>query len=301
MTSVVFPVVGGRIARTTVLDSCGRPAYGDRAQIASEGLVSVAQTANYDDGSDKTVTNFGGRKCVFVKAKAELTDVGIDVTFCAMDPDYYTALTGFPREVDPVTGNTVGYRIDRDVLPSDVSIALELWTDAGGTIGCDDEGGETYGYLLWPFMTGGRVGDYTIEDNAVTFQVTGLTSKDGSQWGIGPYNVITDAAGQPSGLLRAIGPKEPFLQRLTSVPPPEETAGLVPLDDPDEPDATGATAGIPGVFTPEGSVRPFDLEALIDADLDASPSTAWTTGQHVILGDGSYANWSGTAWESGKA
>ncbi|MCM8548824.1 hypothetical protein [Streptomyces sp. STCH 565 A] len=63
--------------------------------------------------------------------------------------------------------------------------------------------------------------------------------------------------------------------------------------------ATGATAGTPGAFTPAGSTAPFDI-----ADLDtvtASPSTAWSTGQYVVLGDGSHAFWDGDSFEAGEA
>ncbi|QAX95467.1 major tail protein [Streptomyces phage BartholomewSD] len=63
--------------------------------------------------------------------------------------------------------------------------------------------------------------------------------------------------------------------------------------------ATGATAGTPGSFTPAGSTAPYDL---VDLDLvTADPATAWTTGQYVVLGDGSNAYWNGTDWVTGIA
>ena len=301
MSSKTFPVIGASIMRGTVLDSCGVPAYGDKAQIASEGFVSIAVTANYDDGNEKSVTNAGGRKCIYVPAKAEFLNYSLDVTFCAVDPDFYTALTGMPAIYDPVTGDAIGFRTNRGVRPSDVSVALETWSDAQGSTVCSDDGLIPYGYGLWPFLTGGRVGDYTLEDNAVTFTVTGMQTKDGTGWGTGPYNVIRDGEGDPGPLLEALTSLDHDLRVYTTVPPPAESYGLVPLDDPDEADATGASAGIPGAFTPAGGVRPYDLAALIEADLDASPGTAWTTGQYVVLGDGSRAHWSGTAWVADAA
>lgn len=65
--------------------------------------------------------------------------------------------------------------------------------------------------------------------------------------------------------------------------------------------ATGATAGAPGEFTPSGSTIPTDLTALQSSGIVASPTTAWTTGQYVELGDASKAYWSGSAWVSGMA
>ena len=35
--------------------------------------------------------------------------------------------------------------------------------------------------------------------------------------------------------------------------------------------------------------------------ITASPSTAWTTGQYAVLGDGSEAHWDGDSWEAGRA
>jgi hypothetical protein len=65
------------------------------------------------------------------------------------------------------------------------------------------------------------------------------------------------------------------------------------------PAASGATAGIPGTWTPAGADTPNAFTSM-DA-ITASPATAWTTGQYVVLGDGSLAHWGGAAWTSGKA
>lgn len=64
-------------------------------------------------------------------------------------------------------------------------------------------------------------------------------------------------------------------------------------------DATGATAGSPGYFTPSGTLLPAGLAAL--SAVTASPATAWTKGQYVTLGDDSSAYWGGSAWASGVA
>lgn len=64
--------------------------------------------------------------------------------------------------------------------------------------------------------------------------------------------------------------------------------------------ATGATAGTPGTFTPPGADAPEDLGGM--TGITASPTTAWTTGQHVLLSDNtSKAYWDGTAWATGQA
>ena len=63
--------------------------------------------------------------------------------------------------------------------------------------------------------------------------------------------------------------------------------------------STGATAGIPGTWTPAGSQAPLTVAAA--TGVTASPATAWTTGQYVMTRDGALAHWSSTAWVVGKA
>jgi hypothetical protein len=58
--------------------------------------------------------------------------------------------------------------------------------------------------------------------------------------------------------------------------------------------ATGVTAGIPGYFTPAGAQSVANLAAM--TGLVASPTTAWTAGQYVVLKDNTIAKWSSTAW-----
>lgn len=68
--------------------------------------------------------------------------------------------------------------------------------------------------------------------------------------------------------------------------------------------ATGATAGIPGTWTPGGSSAPADVPALTSSGIVASPTTAWTTGQYVQTLTPSTPGqgyWDGSAWVAGVA
>ncbi len=71
--------------------------------------------------------------------------------------------------------------------------------------------------------------------------------------------------------------------------------------------ATGATAGIPGTWTPAGSTPPATVADLIAGTPNAvvaSPTTAWTAGQYVqtgTIGTTGRAHWDGTAWVTGAA
>jgi hypothetical protein len=63
--------------------------------------------------------------------------------------------------------------------------------------------------------------------------------------------------------------------------------------------ATGAGPGTgTGTFTPAGATPPANLAAM--AGVVANPATAWTTGQYVLLADGTKANWTGAAWAAGS-
>jgi len=63
--------------------------------------------------------------------------------------------------------------------------------------------------------------------------------------------------------------------------------------------ATGAAAGSPGTFTPATGYAPLNLAGL--TGVTAAPATAWTTGQRVVLNDGTNAYWNGTTWTAGIA
>ena len=73
----------------------------------------------------------------------------------------------------------------------------------------------------------------------------------------------------------------------------------VPPDGGNTDPATGASAGSPGSFTPSGGTAPADFAAL--SSMTADPTTAWTEGQYVTLGDSSEAYWDGTTWVVGRA
>jgi hypothetical protein len=78
---------------------------------------------------------------------------------------------------------------------------------------------------------------------------------------------------------------------------PQATIGIQKV--PGSVSATGANAGTPGTFTPSGATAPADLAAM--SSVAAAPTTAWTTGQYVVLGDSSDAFWDGSQWQVGSA
>lgn len=66
--------------------------------------------------------------------------------------------------------------------------------------------------------------------------------------------------------------------------------------------STGATAGIPGTWSPSGSTPPDSPAAM--TGVVATPGTAWTSGQYVqtgTAGPSGRATWTGSAWVGGAA
>lgn len=86
-----------------------------------------------------------------------------------------------------------------------------------------------------------------------------------------------------------------------SLPTPDAVLGLFGVA-PGQ--ATGATAGTPGTWTPSGSTPPASVTALQGSGITASPSAAWTTGQYMQTATAStpgQAHWDGSAWVAGPA
>ena len=76
---------------------------------------------------------------------------------------------------------------------------------------------------------------------------------------------------------------------------------------PKTPPATGATQGIPGTWTPPGSLPPASVQNLlqgIPVTVVASPTTPWLSGRFVqtlTAGAAGRATWTGTGWVGGAA
>ena len=300
MAAKCFPLVGGSAMRVTRTDGCGRPVYGDCSQVVSDGFVSVGVTANIEEGDEISVQNANGKVCVRQTPCPQLTGYTLEIAFCEVDPDLFALITSQAQVFDS-EGNGVGFRVNTAVSGCDSGFALEVWSNVPGVACSEDATSEgTFGYTLFPFLQGGVFGDFTIENDAVSFTITGATTKSGSAWGTGPYDVVLDGAAA-SPLLEPIGTDDHLHVQLTELAPPEITCGCLALDDPAAPPATGATAGTPGTWTPEPSNRPDDLEDLQTGSVTASPATAWTAGQHVVLEDGSHAYWDADSWAEGEA
>jgi len=290
-----FSLVRGRRMRVTRLDACGRVALGPRSQVSTKGFISVGLTANTEEGETISVTNAAGEICILDEPAPKFTGWTVEVNFCGVDPELFSLMSGQPI-VFGANGDAVGFRVNSSVDLNGQGFALELWSSVP-VAACDASGGASYGYFLIPFVQGGTLGDVTVENGAINFTLTGARSKDGSEWGVGPYDVVRDDAGAAGPLLEPIDANDHLHLEVTTVAPPEPSDGAVALGT----EATGATAGTPATLTPDDTYPPDDLADARSGDFAATPGTAWATGQYVVLGDGTEAYWDGDSWEAGRA
>lgn len=233
--------IRGRRMRVTRLDACGRVVYGEDSVVTTSGFVSVGYTANIDDGEEVNLPNANGDTCAFAPARPAMRGYTLEVAFCNVDPDLFAMMTG-QRTVTDFLGDVVGFTVDTAVASEDSAFALEVWMGAPTTAGCAEGATGNFGYVLLPFVQGGVLGDFTIENDAVTFTISNASTRDGNAWGVGPYDVVLGAGSLPAPLDDPLTPTEHLLFRQTGVAPPEAECGARPLLDPEGAALTDVTA-----------------------------------------------------------
>jgi hypothetical protein len=294
-----YSPIRGRAMRATRLDRCGRPETGANVAIETDAFVEITMTARVTEGEEITVTKANGKKCVSDKGVSTFDGWTVNIQFCGVNPYLFEMTTGMPVVLD-AEGVAVGFKVKDNVNLDANAVALEVWSDIPGDT-CTVEGAEgTWGYSLLPYLKGGVLADRTINNGAIDFTVQNMETKPGSGWGAGPYDVTLQADGNPGPLLenQEIGPNDHELLMLVNVAPPAD-GGCVTIAS--GPAATGATAGSPATITPADSYPPETLTELQAGSVVASPLTAWTTGQYLVLGDDSEAHWDGDSWVAGRA
>jgi hypothetical protein len=273
-----FPLVRGRRMRVTKTDGCCGPAYGDDNSIVTEGFVSVALTANITEAEEITVTNANGKTCVRDAGSPTFDGYGAELTFCEVQPCLFSMITGQPLVTDQA-GDVVGFRMNSKITLDASGFALEVWMGVPG-VACTGDAG-AYGYLLLPCLQGGVIGDFTIENAAITFTITGASTRDGNGWGQGPY--------EDTQLPTALDTDDHLLVVFTTMDPPDVTDGCVPLVAP------GMTLEVtdPSVLLtiPRGNLNCWDQTVTVDwgdgeapEDIEAPTPSA----PHTYTADGNF-------------
>jgi hypothetical protein len=288
MATKCISLVRGRRARFTRLDACGRPVYGPESQVVTEGFVSVSYTANVDEGEEISLPNAAGKRCVYEPAVPSFLGYTVEVAFCNVDPDLFAMATG-QRTLTDANGDVVGFTMDTSVDTSQSAFALEVWAGAPTSGGCAEGSEGSYGYVLLPFVQGGIVGDFTIENDAVTFTISQAATRDGNGWGVGPYDVVLGVGGTPQPLFEPVVSTEALVMLITGMAPPDPECGARPLLEPEGAALTGVTTtptGLSVEFEPEPvGVDPFWID-FGDGEWDYSEDGSALT--HVYEEAGTY-------------
>lgn len=235
------------VVRVTRLDECGNPVPGANAFV-SECVASVAMNPNIDTPDDVTYRAANGTLCGVKRGCPTLLGYDLEFNFFQVSPQLIDVMTNQPVVMD-AEGNPVG--VDSCNVQCNSGFALEFWAELIGDQ-CSDAGEKRYLYVLLPWVASGYLSDLEIGSEAVTFQMVGSTRAGGS-WGVGPYNVVRDAEGNPSSMLTPLGNTCHRRMQVVTVDPP--------LPDPD---CDYSEVPEPPAPTPEPPVDPEDPEEPVE-------------------------------------
>jgi hypothetical protein len=240
-----------KVMRVTEVDYTGRPVVGEDTAIVTNGQITTAFTANLAEGEVLEGRNGNGDVCWTEPSDPSFTGYNIEATFCNVDFALFKMLTGHDVVLND-DGTIVGIEEGSTVVLSSVTFALELWTGANSNTAPREGAEGDWGYILVPFVRGGTISDITVENAAITFGVTGMTTKKGSNWGSGPYAVDL-VGGEAAPLFQPF--KKTSYRRITTVEiaPPKVYEGPVPVLDVTDPALTDITAtptGLSVAFAP---------------------------------------------------
>lgn len=270
--------------RVTLLDACGTPVTGDgSAEVTTDGIITIEQTANLQDIDDFYEKNGDGDFCLEEVDPEILKWYDYTLTFCNVDPQLVYLLTkqGILLDDSP-TPVAIGNRSAQGDIAL-VNFGFEWWTRLANQTDCTS--GLKFGYGLTPWMVQGKMSDVTYQNGTANFVVTARSHRD-SPWGVGPYNVYksnaTATLNNPLPLLTgmSVQPADHRLFFVTGLQPPVSACGsqLIPL--------TVAAPVIAGqlvtITLPTGTAPAF----INWGDGSTTSSAAGPTAQHTYSGAG---------------
>jgi len=227
MVSVCQAPIQGTTMRVQTVDGCGTPLVGSCVSAVSAGFVSVEMQDQVESGTEITVANAAGILVVNEKSKKQLKWIEVTITFANVDPELFNLITGSTLVLDDsATPRAVGFQTRTSNYAAG-NFALEVWTNMSAaqcvTVGTFSL--VPYGYFLLPYIVEGTVQDLKIENGAVSFAVQGRT-KQGTNWGTGPKNVLANmTTGAAEKLLVALPNDVHRHLQWTYLAPPAPSCG----------------------------------------------------------------------------
>lgn len=287
----------GTWMRVTPLDVAGNIDT-DKPVLNSKGFITATFSPQFEEGDEITEKAADGSVCVSFKVDDSFTRVDYSLSLCDVDPEVTALLAGGNVIVDE-DGVVVGYTSPVAGAKVGNPVAIEVWSQA--VIAGKPASDKPFFHWVFPYVKVRYEGDREIGNSRLANEFTGQGVGNSALVGTGlnpanaddDYVTYREALINPFSYVRATG--QPDTQPLFSGSWPDVAGNITPYAAP-----TGATPGTPGAFTPGSATIPYDLGDL--QDLGAlGESTAWTSGQYVVLGDGTNAYWDGDSWASGEA
>lgn len=220
-----FPLAQGRRARVTALDNCGNPQTTfPCGQAVTEGFVSIGVSSDSEPGASIKPVNAGGNLCYYLRAPDIFLGHTLAIEFCEVNPALLSMVVN-ANVVYDFDGNIVGIQTVQGAAQA--FYALEVWMGVPGQ-DCPPAGDnpvDSLGYVLFPLIVPGVLGDWTIANDAINFKVSGFTRGNGA-WGVGPYDVVATNAENVAGPLLEPVPNDVHAHmQYTTIPAPDAFCG----------------------------------------------------------------------------
>lgn len=134
--------------------------------------------ANVQQRTDISFTAMNGRNCGFKRGCPDFRGFNLTGNFFSASPEMIELMTGNAVYLDHA-GNPIGW--DDCTVRCRGGFGLEIWQQVVGEE-CPEEETEAEGiwfYWLLPWVTNGVLGDVTVNNQGVTFSLTGNTRASG--------------------------------------------------------------------------------------------------------------------------
>lgn len=228
MTNVgCFKPLQGATFRVTQLDECGAPIFDECAYAVSDGQTQIEITPNTTDGQQFQQLNAAGVPLVNQQAQTILNWFDYQIIMAVNDPELFHLMTGADIFLD-YAGLSAGTMVTRSNYATG-RFALEIWLGTSQEACPPGTPAPYFGYILLPFTEDGKLTEsITVANDLITYTFAGRT-RIGSDWGVGPFDVMLDAGGLPAPLPSPVSSDADYLELFTQLPPPLPECGCLEL------------------------------------------------------------------------
>lgn len=180
MASLSGTPIKAAAMRIIKLDTCGNPVTGaGSGVVVTKGWISLAQSPQYQEGTEYTQMNVAGELCVNDKDAPAFKRHQLTLTWCIFCPDAISLITG---EDLLTTGSATGSGIAYGEGLVTARYSIEVWTPMAGAGACDPSGAQQFAYFGWPNVGNTMIGDSTIEQAPYQFTSTSETKAISPTW-----------------------------------------------------------------------------------------------------------------------